>query len=159
MSAVGPSRHPLVHCKCPLLGVKRTWAVQCKCLLLTQSGHQPHLSVVRSPPPTAVPTAIAIPPAATAPSTAATAQASPVVIPTTSPPLHVCHIIAAVGSRRRKREDRCRVGSSWRSRKDEACKCYRKHYARHYASPVILAPLTSKTYQRPRKLVRSSVSF
>ena len=30
-----------MHCTCPLLGVKRTCLLHCKCLLLTQSGHWP----------------------------------------------------------------------------------------------------------------------
>src|SRR5262249_22821539 len=28
------SGHRLLHCTCPLLGVKRTWRVQCECLLM-----------------------------------------------------------------------------------------------------------------------------
>ena len=29
-----------MHCTCPLLGVKRTWLLHRKCLLMTQSGHR-----------------------------------------------------------------------------------------------------------------------
>src|SRR4249919_2500565 len=35
--------HASVRCKWPLLGVKRTWHLRCKCLLMTQSGHALHL--------------------------------------------------------------------------------------------------------------------
>src|SRR5262245_27091725 len=51
------------------------------------------------------------------PSTA-TAHSSPAITPAASPPLHVRQIIEAGAGSRRKREDRCRLGSSGTTRKN-----------------------------------------
>src|SRR5215831_18193534 len=66
-------------------------------------------------------TAPARTPAATVPAAAATAQSSPPITPAASPPLHVLQIIKAGSSSRRKREDRCRLGSYGPGRKNKAC--------------------------------------
>ena len=89
---------------------------------------------LKSPP--AVPMAPAVTPAVTAPVTApATVHASPAVTPAVSPPLHVRQIIEAGGGSRRKREDRCRLGSSGPARKNQTCNSDRKYCAQHMCPP------------------------
>ena len=104
---------------------------------------------LKSPP--AVPIAPAVTPAVTAPVTApATVHASPAVTPAVSPPLHVRQIIEAGGGSRRKREDRCRLGSSGPARKNQTRNSNRKYSAQHMCAPYFpcLMRCSSRSFER-----------
>ena len=98
--------------------------------------------------PPAMPVAPTVTPAVTAPVTApATVQASPAVAPAVPPPLHVRQVIEAGGGSRRKRKDRCRLGRSGPTRKNQTCNSDRKYCAQHMCAPYF--PWLMRSSSRP----------